>query len=195
MFQQLVEKIASALDDHGVPYMVIGGQAVLLYGEPRLTRDIDIALGAGPEQWRQVDEIAQSLGWQLLVQAPEDFVRRTMVLPYLDPDSGIRVDFIFSLSAYEHQALKRVRSVPVGRATVHYASLEDLVIHKVIAGRPRDLEDVRTVLVKNPQADIKYIRRWLKKFEAGLGEPYLKRFESELGRPRQTRARRSKKRS
>jgi len=29
--------------------MVIGGQAVLLYGEPRLTRDIDITLGIGVE--------------------------------------------------------------------------------------------------------------------------------------------------
>lgn len=33
------------MDEAGVPYMVIGGQAVLIYGEPRLTKDIDITLG------------------------------------------------------------------------------------------------------------------------------------------------------
>lgn len=44
MFEQLLKKIAQALDKGGIPYMIIGGQAVLLYGEPRLTRDIDIIL-------------------------------------------------------------------------------------------------------------------------------------------------------
>jgi predicted nucleotidyltransferase len=193
MFQQLLERIAAGLDARGLPYMVIGGQAVLLYGEPRLTRDIDITLGVGPERWRELLEMSQALGWQVLVETPEEFVRQTMVLPCLDPSSGIRIDFIFSLSSYEQQALERARPVTVGRATVRYASLEDLVIHKVIAGRPRDLEDVRTMLLKNPQADQAYIRRWLKEFEAGLGEPFLKRLEGAIGRPKRVPAKRSKR--
>ncbi|WP_173050321.1 hypothetical protein [Nitrospira sp. KM1] len=45
MFTQLLERLATALDRAGIPYMIIGGQAVLLYGEPRLTRDIDVTLG------------------------------------------------------------------------------------------------------------------------------------------------------
>jgi len=45
VFEKILEKIATALDNHNIPYMIIGGQAVLLYGEPRLTRDIDVALG------------------------------------------------------------------------------------------------------------------------------------------------------
>ncbi|NLF09683.1 MAG: nucleotidyltransferase family protein, partial [Pirellulaceae bacterium] len=45
MFEKLLKRIAVALNDAGLPYMIFGGQAVLLYGEPRLTRDIDISLG------------------------------------------------------------------------------------------------------------------------------------------------------
>ncbi len=41
MFQEILTKLALALDEQTVPYMIIGGQAVLLYGEPRLTRDIE----------------------------------------------------------------------------------------------------------------------------------------------------------
>jgi hypothetical protein len=44
MFEHLLEKVALALDEAAVPDMVIGGQAVLLHGEPRLTKDIDITL-------------------------------------------------------------------------------------------------------------------------------------------------------
>ena len=50
MFESLIEKIARMLDEAGVRYMIIGGQAVLFYGEPRLTRDIDITLDATLEQ-------------------------------------------------------------------------------------------------------------------------------------------------
>ncbi|MDI3467220.1 MAG: hypothetical protein OJF50_006041 [Nitrospira sp.] len=45
MFTRLLERLATALDLAKIPYMIIGGQAVLLYGEPRLTRDIDVTLG------------------------------------------------------------------------------------------------------------------------------------------------------
>jgi hypothetical protein len=44
MFEKLLSKIGRCLDKHSLPYMIIGGQAVLLYREPRLTRDIDITL-------------------------------------------------------------------------------------------------------------------------------------------------------
>ena len=43
MFQKLLKRIARELDRIKIPYMVIGGQAVLIYGEPRLTKDIDIS--------------------------------------------------------------------------------------------------------------------------------------------------------
>jgi hypothetical protein len=43
MFEEILSKIGAILKKHNIPYMIIGGQAVLLYGEPRLTRDIEDA--------------------------------------------------------------------------------------------------------------------------------------------------------
>ena len=45
MFKEIIIRIAKAFNENNIPYIIIGGQAVLLYGEPRLTRDIDIILG------------------------------------------------------------------------------------------------------------------------------------------------------
>ena len=45
MFERLLQRLSRELEARSITYMVIGGQAVLLYGEPRLTRDIDITLG------------------------------------------------------------------------------------------------------------------------------------------------------
>jgi hypothetical protein len=44
MFKPLLELIAPGLDERRIPYLIIGGQAVLLYGEPRLTRVMDVTL-------------------------------------------------------------------------------------------------------------------------------------------------------
>lgn len=110
MFEQLLKKIAQALDKGRIPYMIIGGQAVLLYGEPRLTRDIDITLGITLEKLDLVLDLAKGIGLRPLVD-PENFTRKTMVLPCQYPKADIRVDFIFSFSPYERQALERVRTV------------------------------------------------------------------------------------
>lgn len=150
--------------------MVIGGQAVLLYGEPRLTRDIDITLGVNVDELDKILRITSNLRLKALVENEQDFVKRTMVLPVLEEESGIRVDFIFSFSPYERQALERARNIKLGRTSVRFGSLEDVVIHKVIAGRPRDIEDVRIILLKNPDYDSGYIKRWLKKFDDSLAQ-------------------------
>jgi len=172
MFQQLLTKIASALDRLCIAYMVIGGQAVLLYGEPRLTKDIDITLGVGVEGFTQITDLARELSLKVLVDDPEAFVHKTMVLPVIDDATGIRVDFIFSHSPYEQQAIARTRAVPFGAAAVKFASLEDVVIHKIIAGRGRDIDDVKAILLKNPDYDTDYITGWLKEFDQSLPEDF-----------------------
>lgn len=157
--------------------MVVGGQAVLLYGEPRLTRDIDVTLGIGPDRQNEISDLAAGLGWKILIDSPAAFVEKTLVLPCVDPQSGIRVDFIFSFSVYERQAMERVRRVPMGKKEVCFAAIEDLIIHKIVAGRPRDLEDIRNILKKKPQLDLPYLHRWLGEFDQSLGGSFSQRFE------------------
>ena len=176
MFTELLEKIAQALDNGGFPYMVIGGQAVLLYGEPRLTRDIDITLGASLESLPEVVSLAENIGFELLVN-PVEFTTKTLVLPCRDRETGVRIDFMFSWSIYEQQALGRIRRIDLAGMPVKFAALEDVVIHKIIAGRPRDLEDVRLLLIKNPTFDQAYIQSWLKEFDEALEEDFSLRFQ------------------
>jgi hypothetical protein len=181
MFERLLARVAVALDRARIPYMIIGGQAVLLYGEPRLTRDVDITLGASLDRLADVLRVVEELGLRVLVD-PESFTRETMVLPCLDEGVKVRLDLVFSDSPYETEAVARARSVETGGAPVRFVSPEDLVIHKLVAGRPRDLEDARSVLARNPGLDRKWIRRWLKELGALLEEPLLRRLD-EVERP------------
>jgi len=51
------------------------------------------------------------------------------------------------------QAMGRTRVVPLGETTVRFASAEDALIHKIVAGRPRDIEDARAILAKPRRLD------------------------------------------
>jgi predicted nucleotidyltransferase len=180
VFTELLKKLALKLDELAIPYMVIGGQAVLVYGEPRLTRDIDITLGLGTEALDRILAIAAQLQLTVIPRDVADFVHRTMVLPVEDTASHIRVDFIFSLSAYEREALNRTRRIKLDETEISFASLEDVIVHKVVAGRPRDIEDVRILLIKNPAGDWAYVRRWLGELDRALSTSHVRTFETAL---------------
>ena len=82
------------------------------------------------------------------------------MLPAQDAQTNIRVDFIFSFSPYEEVALKRVKKVSIGRYAVKFASVEDIIIHKMLASRAVDIEDVKNILLKN-MVNSNYIKKWL----------------------------------
>jgi hypothetical protein len=73
--------------------------------------------------------------------------------------------------------MDRAVSVTMKDTPVRFASLEDVVIHKLVAGRPRDIEDIRSMLLKNPGYDRAYIDRWLSEFDTSLGETYSEAFQ------------------
>lgn len=176
MFEELITKIAGALREARIPYMIIGGQAILLYGEPRLTKDIDITVGVGLERLPKIIDVAKQVGLEPIPKDLDDFVKKTYVLPTQDINLGVRVDFIFSYTPYERQAIERANKIKVKERMISFASLEDVIIHKIFAGRARDIEDVKSIILKNPNFDKSYIRQWLKEF----GHKFLARFNKIL---------------
>jgi len=173
MFENLLKKIAKGLDKKSIPYMIIGGQAVLLYGEPRLTKDIDITLGVDIDKLDELLDITKKIGLLPLPEDTKEFVEKTYVLPEIDTDTSIRIDFIFSQTSYEKQAIKRSNRINIKNVSVKFASLEDIIIHKIFAGRPRDIEDVKFIIIKNPDFNRIYIEKWLKEFDNVSSEKKL----------------------
>jgi hypothetical protein len=164
--------------------MVIGGHAAILYGEPRLTRDIDIAVGLGPDRLDYLLDVVRDAGL-VPARGAEELALRNYVLPCSDSGMQIDVDIILAVSAYEQEAMGRTRAVRIGQATVRFASAEDVLIHKLVAGRPRDIEDARGVLAKAQALDREYVLKWLREFARTLSSPLVQQFlslEAEVGR-------------
>jgi hypothetical protein len=175
MFEKIICLLDSELERRNIPYMLIGGQAVLLYGEPRLTRDIDITLGADIDKLEDIISLTATVDLKILPEDIDKFVRQTMVLPAIHEETGIRIDFIFSFSPYERQAIKRARKVRLLDRDVSFAAPEDVIVHKIIAGRPRDIDDVKSILLKTKDIDKAYVDRCLDDFAATLADDDIKK--------------------
>ena len=165
MIEQFLRRIAKVLDQRHTPYMIIGGQAVLIHGRPRLTQDVDVTLGIDADHLDAILASCRTLKLTPRPKVPRAFVENTKVLPAQDGQSGLRVDFIFSDTPYERQAIERATKVRMAGYPVRFATAEDLIIHKVFAGRAIDLEDAKAVVMRQGnRLDKAYIRRWLRVF-------------------------------
>jgi predicted nucleotidyltransferase len=185
-FEQLVARVARELAAADIPFMLIGGQAVLLHGEARLTQDIDVTLGVDPSRLGDVLDVCKAAGLRPLPQELEAFVRRTFVLPAEDDQTLIRVDLIFSTTPYERQAIARALRVELAGVAVPFAAAEDLILHKLFAGRPRDVEDAHGVVRrKGRELDWTYLNEWAREFCVVPGREDLPQRMNELRREMQ----------
>ena len=70
---------------------------------------------------------------------------------------GDRIDVMLPAVAYQDLALDR--------AIDHVITVEDVIVHKLIAWRPRDRNDILSILEAKPSLDESYIRRWAQEWE------------------------------
>jgi len=176
----LLEKISGALKKYDIGYIIIGGQAVLLYGEARFTDDIDILLDADVSMLNIINDLVINYGFERL--SDDEFTRKTFVAPIYDKESDFRIDLIFSFSDYEKEAFSRAVTKRINDTDVRYASLEDMIIMKLYSGRAIDIEDLKKILLKNKNYDVDYLMKWLTKFdedpESNLTEKFKDIIES-----------------
>lgn len=176
--EKLIRKVVKELNKNSIDYIIIGGHAVLIYGEPRFTKDIDITLSVDLSHIEKIKAIINKLKLKAIPKNVDVFTKKTMVLPTIDTKTGFGIDFIFSNSYYEKTAIKRANIKKIDGLKVNFASLEDLIIHKIISGREKDIEDIKTILLKNKKYNRRYILKWLKKIDNILLTDYLSTFHN-----------------
>lgn len=145
--REVLAALATVLDRAGIRWYLFGAQAVLAYGRPRLTADLDVTVDVRLESWQELEVLLLEAGFSPRVDDLQTFVERTRVLPLVDDLSGIPVDLVLAGPVgLEQEFLDRARRVDLGGVRVPLISPEDLVVTKILAGRSKDLEDVKGIL-------------------------------------------------
>lgn len=165
--------------NEGVPYAIIGGIALQYWGEPRFTRDVDVTI------LTNLDEEDAILNKILTVFSPRifdalEFAFKNRVF-LVQSKEGCEIDISLGIPGYEEVVIRRTVDCDLGKGyMVKICSPEDLIIHKAMAGRPQDLSDIQSIIIRQGnKLDVKYIRQWLKDFSQLLEtKEILARFET-----------------
>lgn len=164
-------EVGQVLASHQIPYVVIGGLAVQVWGEARFTKDADLSVSISPT--KDVTALIQILAphFKFRVTEPAQFAQTTRMI-LLMSRQGIEVDIALALPGYEEQLFARAVEYEFETThTIQLCSSEDLIIHKALAGRPQDIVDIEGIVARQgDKLDVAYIRQWLKEFSEALSQ-------------------------
>jgi len=135
------EELLKLFNDNGVKYLVVGGHAVMLYTEPRYTKDLDVWIEASEENGGKVFRSLAAFGAPLAGLSPEDFSREGFFYQIGMPPA--RIDIVMSIDGVRfEEAWPSRNQSEMGAQRVWFIGREDLVRNKRACGRHIDLHDL-----------------------------------------------------
>jgi Nucleotidyltransferase of unknown function (DUF6036) len=137
-FLDALRALGDGLRVLNVPWMIIGGVAVIAHGVPRYTADVDATVTAPHEPLQRIFDVFAQNGIVPRIADALPFARDRQVMLLRHAASGVDLDV-------------------------------DLVIYKLVAARPRDLDDVeRLLLLHGPSLDVERIVATVREFADAL---------------------------
>jgi hypothetical protein len=170
----LLADLGTGLNELDVPWYLFGARAAILYGLARLTADVDVTVRLPRHLSTEAfTQQLESRGFLCRVMEP-GFIERTSVVPFVHTASALPLDVVLAGPGLEDQFFERVIVRTIDGVRVPVASAEDLVVMKVLAGRPKDLEDIVAITAAQRDAiDVAYIRATLGAIEQAIGQSDL----------------------
>lgn len=153
---ETARRIQTFLEEKKWRFCFIGGVALQVWGEPRLTNDVDLTImtGFGGEEI-YVRALVEKFVPR--IENAEAFALRNRVL-LLKTTDEIGIDISFGALPFEEEATRRASYQNyLPEISLKICSPEDLIVLKAFADRTRDWADIETVVIKQKNLDWNYI--------------------------------------
>jgi hypothetical protein len=134
------EELLRHFNGNSVRYLIVGGYAVMLYTEPRYTKDLDVWIDANPENAARVFRALAAFGAPLSGLTPDDFSHTGFFYQIGMPPA--RVDILMSVDGVSfEEAWPNRHSSSLGAQPAWFIGRNDLIRNKRASGRHIDLHD------------------------------------------------------
>ena len=167
-FKYQLRHLVNFLEEIEVDYAVLGGIAVSVYSEPRMTQDIDLNIVLDMDDLAEFLRKSRKYGFRPVPPNINKFVNETGVIPMKFFKGGVagKFDFIIAQNPVEFAGIKRARFKKILDVRVKIVAAEDLLLHKLLSDRPRDREDAQGIILRQGEKlDLEYVGTWLKKID------------------------------
>ncbi len=163
-----LQRLRRFLDAWGHPAAVIGGIAVAARAHPRFTDDIDVVIAVPTGDRDRLLQVAATNGYAYDPKETATFMEGGLLRLWGPPgrEGGIGVDLLFSDSPFMDKVLARATVLDADGTSLPVATAEDLILLKLEANRPADLEDA--IAMKDALGE-KLDRRYLRDQAEALG--------------------------
>ncbi|MBI1870378.1 MAG: nucleotidyltransferase [Chlamydiae bacterium] len=139
------EELLHLLNSAKAKYLVVGAYAVIVYTEPRYTKDLDIWIKPDSDNAEKVYKLLEKFGAPVGNLSLDDLCNVKMVYQIgMEPN---RIDILMGIGKLPfEEAWKRRKQVFYGKEKIHLISLKDLIQAKKEAGRPHDKIDLEALV-------------------------------------------------
>ena len=169
---RVAEDVQTFCIRQGWRFCFIGGLAIQRWGEPRVTKDVDLTLltGFGGEQ-PYIDALLQRYAARIGDAAQFALDKRVLLLKTA---TGIGIDVALGGLPYEELVVARATAFEfLPQLSLLTCSAEDLVVLKAFADRPRDWEDVQGIVIRQEFLDWDYVESQIQPLAEAKESPHI----------------------
>lgn len=165
--QKLLERVISALDQSGIPYMLTGSLVSSLQGEPRATHDIDVVVALDEIGASKLQKIFQPPDFYLDPERVTEAIRTSDSFNLIEVTTGDKVDFwMLTDEPFDRSRFARRYAEEVLGIHAQFSRPEDTILAKLrwaklAGGSEKQLTDaLRVYELQYGTLDLDYLRRW-----------------------------------
>lgn len=165
--QELLARLARALEAMGIPFMLTGSVAGNFLGHPRTTHDIDVVVDLA---YKHVEPLLQAFPpprYYLDADATRQAIAQGQMVNLLDTETGDKIDFwMLHDRPFDAERFARRRKIQYADTHLYVSTAEDLILKKLefaseLGGSEKQTADA-TAIAKyhRGQLDLEYLARW-----------------------------------
>jgi hypothetical protein len=170
----LIEIFAKPLADAGIRHVISGSVAAMLYGEPRVTLDIDFVIFL---RAAEVSRLIAIFPQPVFYVPPQTAILEELArsqrghFNVIHVESGLKADFYTAGNDELHVwAFQHLRKYVLGKVTVSLAPPEYVILRKLQfyreGGSEKHLRDIRSMLaISGAQIDNSSLTEWLDRLD------------------------------
>jgi hypothetical protein len=159
-FESAFKELIQTLEALPFPYCILGALALGIWGAPRTTQYLDVLVAVDEPDRTRLAQAFQDRQFLLDHRWAEDnpMIRAWHLRLQRGP---IPVDLLLPRDPHDQMVLTRRQRQVLDQLSFWVISPEDFILHKLKTGRPRDFEDVLSVIIhQGPRLDLAYLRSW-----------------------------------
>lgn len=161
--EQILNTVCEFMNKNSIDYVIVGGFAVLFYGNPRTTMDIDYVIQLEDENIPVLVKFLQENDFHADEYDMRAAFEEKSHCTVEDKDTMFRLDIKGVYNEMDERTLRNKRKVDLNDIAIWIASPEDTIVNKLVFAREQDIKDALGILVRQYDVlDIVYLEKTTK---------------------------------